>query len=448
MAYLIICRLIVFDFMGRPKKLTPTVEKAPPRLAGSFDLLPDQHLSWDVFLEKMVSLAHNFGYTRIDTPMFEDARLFGFWSASSPSRDGSQSHDQLLIFQNGKDNAIAAKPTNIFSLVRAYLEHRFPEREKVSKWYYYSPVVFSSNNEIKQSSEYGFQIFGQIAPIADAQMINLLLKLFSEIGLSPLSLEINNIGCIECQPAYQTQLRSYFKDKKYDLCENCLDYLENDQPLQILACKNLSCSTAAADAPTLIDYLCENCRKHFIGVLEGLDELGIAYNLNPKVIGKPWARRTVFEIHYRAESAETVLGAGGHADDLIQSLGGAPTQALGFSGNSEMILTAFDLANLKFAAKNKVDVFLVPLGDLAAKKTLRLFTELWNHKIMASEFAGPGSIKTQLKLAESNKVSIALIIGQKEARDGTVILRDVRSGMQELFTSERIIEEVKKRLGK
>ena len=114
----------------------------------------------------------------------------------------------------------------------------------------------------------------------------------------------------------------------------------------------------------------------------------------------------------------------------------------------DKILSALEAANLKFSTKNKVDVFLVPLGDLAAKKTLRLFTELWNHNIVASEFIGPGSIKTQLKLAESNKVAIALIIGQKEAREGTVILRDVRSGMQELFTYERIIEEVKKRLGR
>src|SRR6185369_10938979 len=184
----------------------------------------------------------------------------------------------------------------------------------------------------KQTSEYGFQIFGSTAPIADAQLINLLLKLFGEMGLNNLSLEINNIGCIECQPAYSEQLKNYFKDKKYDLCENCLDALENNQPLQILACNNLSCSTAAAEAPTLIDFLCENCRRHFIGVLEGLDELGLVYNLNPKAIGKPWSRRTVFEIRFRGEEGEVTLGSGGHADDLIQSLGGAPCQALGFSG--------------------------------------------------------------------------------------------------------------------
>src|SRR6185436_4646007 len=142
------------------------------------------------------------------------------------------------------------------------------------------------------------------------------------------------------------------------------------------------------------------------------------------------------------------LGQGGHSDDLIQGLGGLPTQALGFTGTMDRVLAGFEAANVKFVTKNKVDVFLVPLGDLAAKKTLRLFTDLWNNNIIASEFSGPGSIKTQLKLAESNKVSIALIIGQKEAREGTVILRDVRSGMQELFTYERIIEEVKKRLGK
>ncbi|MEO8065433.1 MAG: HisS family protein [Candidatus Doudnabacteria bacterium] len=425
--------------MGRPRKITPTIEKAPPRLTGSADLLPEHHLSWDVFLEKLVTLAHNFGYVKIDTPMFEDAHLFGFWSNGK---------DRLLTLADRKGNPIAAKPANIFGLVRAYLEYHFPERERVSKWYYSSPIAFVSGDDIKQTHEYGFQLFGQTAPIADAQMINLILKLFTEIGLNDLSLEINNIGCIECLPTYQEQLKSYFKDKKYDLCENCLDYLENNQSLQILACANLSCSTAAADAPALIDYLCENCRRHFIGVLEGLDELGIVYNLNQKVIGKPWSKRTVFEIRFHSPAGGLALGQGGHADDLIQSLGGLPTQALGFSGTLDSILAAFELAQLKFVSKNKVDVFLVPLGDLAAKKTLRLFTELWNHHIMASEFVGPGSIKTQLKLAESNKVAIALIIGQKEARDGTVILRDVRSGMQELFTYERIIEEVKKRLGK
>ncbi|MBX4191755.1 MAG: ATP phosphoribosyltransferase regulatory subunit [Candidatus Doudnabacteria bacterium] len=442
--------------MGRPKKLTPTVEKAPPRLAGAVDLLPEQHLSLDMFLEKLTDLAHNFSYAKVDTPILEDASLFSFWS---------QGADQLISFNDAKNNLVALKPTNIFSLARAYLEHHFPERERVSKWYYHSPVAWlTSSGETKQTSEFGFQIFGATAPIADSQMVNLLLKLFREIGLPNLSLEINNTGCIECLPNYQEQLKVYFKDKKYDLCEDCLENLENNQPLQILACTNLSlennqplqilactnlsCSTVASEAPAIIDYLCENCRRHFIGVLEGLDELGLVYNLNPKVIGKPWSRKTVFEIRCRTESGEVTLGYGGHADDLIQGLGGLPAQALGFVGTLDKILAAFEAANVKFTTKNKVDVFLVPLGDLAAKKTLRLFTELWNHNIVASEFSGPGSIKTQLKLAESNKVSIALIIGQKEAREGTVILRDVRSGMQELFTYERIIEEVKKRLGK
>lgn len=425
--------------MGRPKKLTPQVEKAPPHLPGAVDLLPEQHLSWDAFLEKFFSLSHNFGYGRIDTPMFEDSSLFSFWSQGS---------DELLMVSDSKNVSVAAKPANIFGLARAYLEHHLVERERVSKWYFSSPISFISGSQIKQLQEYGLQIFGATAPISDAQMINLLLKLYTEIGLTNLSLELNTVGCIECLPNYQEQLKSYFKDKKYDLCENCVEFLEVGQPLQILACQNLSCTTASADAPTLMDYLCENCRKHFIGVLEGLDELGLVYNLSPKVIGKPWSRRTVFEVRTRTETGEIVLGSGSHADDLIQSLGGLPTQSLGFSGTSETILSALELANLKFASKTKVDVFLVPLGDLAAKKTLRLFTELWSHNIVASEFTGPGSIKTQLKLAESNKVSIALIIGQKEARDGTVILRDVRSGMQELFTYERIIEEVKKRLEK
>lgn len=425
--------------MGRPKKITPTVEKAPLRLPGSFDVLPEQQLAWDFFGEKFQSLAHTFGYAKMETPLVEDGRLFKFWEQSS--------NDKLLSFTDPKGAVIAVKPTNIFSLVRAYLEYHFFEREKVSKWFYVSPVAYVTQGQVRQSYEYGFQIFGDTNPIADAQLINLLYKLFTEIGLSNLSLDVNNIGCLECQPAYEEVLRNFFKEKKHDLCENCLELIDTN-PLSILACPNLSCTAAAAEAPVIVDYLCESCRRHFIGVLEGLDELNIIYNLNQKVIGKPWSRKTVFEIRYKTENQDLVLGCGGHGDDLIQSLGGTPAAALGFMGYVENLLTAFELGNVKFASKNHVDVYLVPLGDLAAKKSLKLFTELWANNIIASEFIGPGSIKTQLKLAESNKVSIALIIGQKEAREGTVILRDVMSGMQELFTIDRIIDEVKKRLGK
>lgn len=426
--------------MGRPKKITPIVEKAPARLPGSFEVLPEQMLSLDFFLEKLTSLAHTFGYAKIETPLVEDVRLFRFWDSAGG--------EKLVTFADSKGTTVAFKPTNLFSLARCYLEYHYPEREKVSKWFYLSPVATLREGQIKQSTEYGFQIFGETNPIADAQLINLIFRLFNEIGLgNNLSLEVNNIGCLECQPAYEEVLRNYFKEKKYDLCENCIESLET-HPIQILACTNLSCSTVSAEAPVIVDFLCELCRRHFIGVLEGLDELNLAYNLNQKVIGKPWSRKTVFEIRHKSENSDITLGTGGHADDLIQSLGGEPASALGFSGLVESVLAALELAGVKFASKNKADVFLVPLGELAAKKTLRLFTDLWNHNIVASEFIGPGSIKTQLKLAESNKVAIALIIGQKEAREGTVILRDVKSGMQELFTIERIIDEVKKRLGK
>jgi histidyl-tRNA synthetase len=425
--------------MGRPKKITPQVEKAPARLPGTFDVLPDQMMSWEVFIEKVISLAHTFGYSKIETPMVEDAKLFRFW------QEGTK--DKLITFTDFKGITAALKPTNLFGMARAYLEYQFPLREKVSKWFYIAPVTKITDTSVKQLTEFGFQMFGETNPIADSQLINLIFRLFNEMGLANLSLEVNNIGCLECQPAYEEVLRNYFKEKKYDLCENCVELIDT-HPLQILACTNLSCSTVAAEAPVIIDFLCEACRRHFIGVLEGLDELSLAYNLNPKVIGKPWSRKTVFEVRAKTENSEITLGSGGHADDLIQSLGGLPAQALGFMGNVEGVLTALDQAQVKFAAKHKADVFLVPLGELAAKKTLRLFTDLWNNNIVASEFIGPGSIKTQLKLAESNKVAIALIIGQKEAREGTVILRDVKSGMQELFTSERIIEEVKKRLGK
>ena len=426
--------------MGRPKKPTPNVEKAPHRLPGSFDLGQDQFMSWEGFWEKVVALSRTFGFSQVQTPMFEDSRLFGFWSKVSC---------QLLNFLQTKGPSIAAAPAGIFGLARLYLPLQEQEPIKVVKWYYDMLVAcWDEKNELKQNREFGFQIFGPVAPVSDAQLLNLLLRLFTEVGLSNFSLEVNNVGCVECQPNYQDQLKIYFKDKKYDLCENCLIYLEAGNPLQIFACKNLACSTTTTDAPVIVDYLCETCRAQLISVLEGLDELAISYNLNPHVIGRPWNRRTVFELRCRIADQDFVLGTGGHSDELIQSLGGAACPALGFDSTQEVILKALELAQIKFAAKHRAEVFLVPLGELAAKKSLKLFTELWNHDIIASEFSGPSSIKMQLKLAESSKASIALIIGHKEAREGTVILRDVRSGMQELFVIDRIIDEVKKRLGR
>jgi histidyl-tRNA synthetase len=425
--------------MGRPKKLTPSIEKAPQRLSHSSDISADHYLSWEAFWEKLNHLAHTFNYNQIQTPLFEDTRLFNLWSEQGQG---------LLTHTPAKGRTISASPTAIFGLARMYLEQQAQEQTRVVKWYYCLPTERLEEQGLRQAYEFGFQMFGPITPIADSQMINLLFRLFTQIGLNDLTLEMNSVGCIECLPNYQDQLKTYFKDKKYDLCENCLNHLEAGEPLKIFACKNLSCQSATNDAPVIMDYLCENCRKQFISVLEGLDELGIGYNLNSHVIGKPWSRRTVFEIRARFPQTELTLGHGGHADDLIQSLGGTPTLSLNFVAEQETIIKALELANLKFASKTRIDVFLVPLGELAAKKTLGLFTELWNNDIIASEFVGSGSIKTQLKLAESNKVSVALIIGQKEAREGTVILRDVKSGMQELFLYERIVDEVKKRLGK
>lgn len=385
-------------------------------------------------------MAQTFGYSKVETPLLEDAKLFHFWTQGTNKR--------LLMVPDEKNSRIALKPTNLFSLARAYLEHGVFEKERMTKWYCFSPIGFvKESGELKQGYEYGLQVFGEITPVVDAQLINLLLRLYKELGFGNVTVEINNIGCLECTPAYREVLKSFLKEKRYELCEACHEQWDKE-PLQVLACTNLSCSAATSEAPALVDFLCERCHHHFVDVLESLDELGIAYNLNPKIVGDVWSRKTVFELHLRSRDEEIILGRGGRADDLIQSLSGPPMAALGFYGGAEGIMRITANLDVKISDRQKIDVFLVPVGELAAKKTLKLFTDLWNHEIAASEFIGPGSIKTQLKMAESSKVDIALIIGQKEAREGTVILRDVRSGMQELFDAAHIIEEVKKRLGK
>jgi len=260
-------------------------------------------------------------------------------------------------------------------------------------------------------------------------------------------LEINHLGKEECQIAYSQTLKDFLQSKKYQLCDNCSEHLEG-RVLNVFRCDNLDCQALLSEAPAVLDFLDEESRKHFTNILEALDELSIPYQLNPLYAGPEGHGKTNLVIKYKFKGETFILGEGGYHEALMQNLCGKNYCCFGFAGNLSKIRSLMETAKITASKEQKNDVFLVPLGELAAKRSLRLFRDLTTERISVYDHFGNAGVKNQLKAAESGHAPIALIMGQKEAMDEMVILRDVKSGMQEVISYDKIVSEVKKRLGR
>lgn len=415
--------------------------KKPQSIVGLTEIIPDQDHSWDHLIGRLQKFSRAYGFARVETPILEDYELY---------EDLDIEHGNIVNFPDPESNRIAIRAETLPSLIRMHSEIKsLPEEHKLSKWYYVSPVVTYQEQLRKfvSSWEYGFELLGEFPALSEVQMISLVWKFLKSAGLENMSLEINSVGRSDCRKDYDEQLRGFLQSKKYELCNECAAAIET-YPLRIFRCKNLGCKTVAAEAPQVVDFLDEDCHKHFTHVLEGLDELGIGYSLNPMLVGKRGTSQVNFAIKYRDDQNEYFVGEGANQEDIYEAIAGKKVSSFGFVGYLDVLRAAVHNLAAEKIGELKPEVFLAPLGELAAKKALRLFSELWDENISVHDHFGNIGVKNQLKMAENSKAIIALIIGQKEAMDDMVILRDVKSGMQEIFQYERIIEEVKKRLGR
>jgi histidyl-tRNA synthetase len=303
------------------------------------------------------------------------------------------------------------------------------------------------NQQIKSEYMFGFEVFGAFNHLTEAQVIGGVWEFLQSIGLTECVLEINHIGNEECQVAYSQTLQDFLSGKKYQMCDGCNEHLSG-RVLNVFRCDNLDCQAILSEAPAVLDFLDQDSRKHFTNILEALDELGVPYQLNPLYAGPDGHGRTNMVIKTKLKGETVVIGEGGYHENLMQSLCGKNYCCFGFLGNLSTVRELLEANKISVTKEQKCEVYLVPLGELAAKKSLKLFRDLTGEKISVYDHFGNAGVKNQLKAAETGHAPIALIMGQKEAMDEMVILRDVKSGMQEIISYDKIVQEVKKRLGR
>jgi histidyl-tRNA synthetase len=292
-------------------------------------------------------------------------------------------------------------------------------------------------------------MFGEAGPVADAQLITLASNFFKELQLE-VEVAINSIGCKDCRKNYIEKLVKYYKDRTRSpkLCLDCKKRIVKN-PLRLLDCKEEKCLEMRADAPQLVDSLCEPCREHFTKVLEYLDELAVPYRLEPHLVrGLDYYNRTVFEfvMSEEGEGRQTALGGGGRYDELVEFMGGRPTPACGFGLGIDRTIMKIKEQNIPLRQEEGADIFIAQLGELPKRRAMILFEEMRRAGISVGQLFTKDSLKNQLEEANRLAVKFTLILGQKELSDGMILIRDMESGVQETVSLAKIRTELEKRL--
>jgi len=414
--------------------------KAP---RGTSDILPQEKAYWRYIEGKAVYLCQLYGYQPLNTPVFEDYQLF-----AHTAPDGADIIKEMYVFEDKSGQKLALTAEGTAPICRAYLEHGLFNLPQPVKLYYIIPAFRYERPQAgryRQHHQFGVEAIGDADPALDAEVIELMYRFLSSLGLSGLFIEINSIGCRKCQPDYVEALKKYYSPFWDRLCPDCKVRLARN-PLRLLDCKEVSCQEIITGAPKITDYLCSECQIHFQSVQKYLTALGITYQLNHRIVrGLDYYTRTVFEVKPEGKGVQIALGGGGRYDNLIEELGGKPTPAVGFAAGIERIIIALKNQNVIVPALPKPVAYVAYLGTQAKLEATKLVSRLRHQGIAAIQATGDKSLKSQLRQANSLDVKYTIIIGEKEVANETAVLRDMSSGEQETVPLSEVASLLEKR---
>lgn len=425
----------------------PAVPKFPQTPKGMHDILPADQPYWDRVAKAMKDLAEFYNFGKIETPILEDAALF----MRGVGEETDIVEKEMYTLKTKGGDVLALRPENTAGVIRAYLQNGMSRLGQPQKLWYIGPYFRHENPQAGRTRQFhqtGFEIVGGVNdPIYDAQIIIITMKFLETLKIQSLSLQVNSIGCRVCRPLYKKQLQAYYRNHEKSLCPNCQRRLKTN-PLRLLDCKNEKCQPLKEKAPNILDKLCTTCSHHLKCVLEYLDEVGISYLLNNQLVrGLDYYSKTVFEPMVEGDGENLgSLGGGGRYDYLAEMIGGKSTPAVGVALGIERIIEVMKLQQVKLPKRVMKRVFVAHAGELAKKKCLKLIEHLREEGIPVFEALSRESLKAQLKAADKEDASLALIIGQKEVYEDSAIVRDLKTGLQESFPFPKMFDEVKKRL--
>lgn len=393
---------------------------------GTKDMLPADAYKWQYLEKRLREIAATYGFREIRTPIFEHTELF--LRGIGETTDVVQK--EMYTFNDKGNRSVTLKPEGTAPAVRAYVESSLYNEVQPTKMYYFTPVFRYENvqkGRLRQHHQFGVEAFGAQDATIDAEIISLAMRVFRELGITSIELNINNIGCPKCRKTYNDALQAYLKANYDNLCETCKTRFEKN-PMRILDCKEASCKKIVAGAPMILDYLCGECDDHFSDLKKYLDALGIAYKVDPLIVrGLDYYSKTVFEI---INDGITVCG-GGRYDYLIEQIDGPSTPAMGFGMGLERLILTLEQNNIAIPEEPYIDLYVGSMGEAAKLKAMQLVNAL-RQKGMKCESDHLGrSVKAEMKYANKIGARYTLVIGDDELSTGKAKLKRMSDG--ELF---------------
>ena len=412
--------------------------KAP---RGTTDLLPAEQRYWRYVESKAVELCQKYGYSRLDTPLFEDSRLF----VRSVGEGTDIVDKETYTFQDRGGDSITLRPEGTAPVCRAYLEHGMHNLPQPVRLYYFCPVFRYDRPQAgryREHHQFGIENLGDEDPLVDAEVIELAWRLMYALGLESVSLHINSIGDGRCRPGYLEALKEYYAGHASKLCGDCRTRLERN-PLRLLDCKQESCQPLGIDAPRSADHLCADCQDHWDQLQRYLGRIDIPYRVDHRLVrGLDYYTRTVFEIQPAQEGAQSTICGGGRYDVLIEQLGGRPTPGIGFATGIERIILNLKREEVDVGDEPAPRYMVVSVGEGARDAALHIASRMRNAGVGAILSSGSRSLRGQFRHANALGVEYVVIIGEEELAGGQISVRDMVDGGQETRPIEQFFEEL------
>lgn len=403
---------------------------------GTADVLPGEVELWQYVEEKARDLCRRYNYLEIRTPIFEHTELF--------LRGVGETTDivkkEMYTFTDKGDRSITLRPEGTASTVRAYVEHKmFGNPQQPTKLFYNGPMFRYERPQAgrtRQFTQFGVEAIGSKDPSIDAEVISLAIQLYKELGIKDLRLEINSVGCSECRPKHRDALIDHLKEVRDQLGAEDQERLEKN-PMRVLDSKDPKTQELTKDAPSILEFLCDDCAPH-LEMLQGyLAEMEIPFVVNPRMVrGLDYYTQTAFEIMVEGIGAIGTVCGGGRYNGLVEEIGGQDMPGIGFALSIERLLLALETQGVELPIKRNIDCYLVTLGEAAKNKSVPLVQKWREAGLRVEKDYLDRNIKPQMKAADRLGATFVVILGEDELSKNKVVLKEMVTGTQEELSFE------------
>lgn len=396
-----------------------------------------------VYLENLLkALMEKYNYEYVRTPLFEASDLFHRGVGETSDIVSKETYD----FTDRGNRNITLRPEGTAGVVRSFIENKMYARtEQPIKTWYYGPMYRyerPQSGRYREFYQFGVEVFGTNDPMIDAEIISIPVNFYKLLGLKGIKVNINSLGDAESRKNYRYALIEYFKPHINTLCEDCKTrFLKN--PLRILDCKVDKETEILKNAPSILDYLNEESKKHFENVKKYLEALDIEYVVNPKIVrGLDYYTNTVFEVEANVEGfgSQNVLCAGGRYNNLVETIGGPSTAGIGFALGFERLLTALDYENINVIEDDGIDVYIIPMSENEKQKSLNVTNNLRMNGFKVDMDYLNRNIKSNFKQADRLNSKFVIIIGEEEIKTNVATIKNNHEKTEEKIEFDKLVE--------